>query len=72
MAGSRIIAWSALALLGRIFCNYLPFAIEAALEGEITWGELGSFFAYLIRADAGREDYFDSAEQAPYRMRDAA
>jgi len=72
MATTRIIAWSALALLGRILWHYLPFALEAALVGEITWGELRPFFAYLVRADSGAVDYFDRDERAPFKPSHAA
>ena len=43
----------------------LPVAIEAALDGEISWGQLMFFWAYLIRADGGLDPFFGE-EQAPY------
>jgi len=68
MTTTRIIAWSALALLGRILWNYLPFAVEAACVGEISWGELRPLFAYLVRADAGAVDYFQPTDAAPFML----
>lgn len=67
ITSGNLIVWSALALLGRIFWNYLPMAIDAVLDGEITLGELRSFLAYLIRADAGQADYFSGMEPAPFK-----
>jgi len=69
MATTRIIAWSVLALLGRILWDYLPFALDAALAGEISRGELRPIFVYLVRADAGTVEYFDGGDKAPYQIR---
>ena len=70
MTAARVIAWSALALLGRIFWNYLPMAIEAALDGSITWRDVRPCLAYFIRADVGEVRLLDGWETIPYKLRD--
>ena len=45
---------------------HLPRAIDALLSGDIALGEVGSFVAYLFRAESG-DAYCFADGQAPYK-----